>query len=56
LTTEKVFKKTACRYFALKRDVDSVTLEQGDRVDDLKTLLLLDETLEQSDRFLNEEQ
>jgi predicted ATPase len=55
LTSEKAFKKTPCRYFALKRDADAVTLEQGDRVDDLQTLVLLDEALEQSDRFLNEE-
>lgn len=56
LTTEKAFKKTPRRYFSLKRDADAVALEQGDRVDDLQTLVLLDEALEQSDRFLNEEQ
>lgn len=56
LTTEKTFKKTPCRYFSLKRVADTVMLEQGDRVDDLQTLVLLDEALEQSDRFLNEEQ
>ena len=56
LTAGKEFKKTPCRYFSLKRDGDAVILEQGDHVDDLKTLVLLDEALEQSDRFLEEEQ
>lgn len=49
-------KKTACRYFALRRDDDGVALEQGHRVDDLRTLVLLDEELAQSDRFSEEEQ
>lgn len=56
LTTGKGSIKTSCRYFSLKRDTDAVTLEQGDRVDDLKTLVLLDEELAQSDRFLDEGQ
>lgn len=56
LTAGKEFRKTPCRYFSLKRDGETVNLEQGDRVDDLKTLVLLDEALEQSDRFLDEGQ
>lgn len=55
LTSSKEFKKTPCRYFALRRDVDGVALEQGDRVDDLKTLVMLDEELNQSDRFVEDE-
>jgi hypothetical protein len=56
LTVEDGKKKSSCRYFSLKRDIDGVTLEQGDRVDDLTTLVLLDEELAQSDRFLDEGQ
>lgn len=56
LAATKGSKRTSCRYFSLKRDADSVTLEQGDRVDDLQTLVLLDEELAQSDRFLDEGQ
>jgi energy-coupling factor transporter ATP-binding protein EcfA2 len=54
LTTSRQHK-TQCRYFALKQETDSVALEQGDRIDDLQTLVLLDEELAQSDRFVGEE-
>ena len=42
------------RYFGLSASLgqESVTLEQGDSVDALQTLVLLDEELLQSDRFL----
>lgn len=40
------------RYFALKQGDDSVEVEQGDTVDDLQTLVLLDEELQQSDRYM----
>ena len=54
LTASKPFNKIPCRYFSLVKEADSATLEQGDRVDDLQTLVLLDEELLQSDRFLSE--
>ena len=40
------------RYFALVNGPDGVQVEQGSRVDDLQTLVLLDEELAQSDRYL----
>ena len=40
------------RYFALAIRDDSVRVEQGDTADELRTLLLLDENLQQSDRYL----
>jgi AAA15 family ATPase/GTPase len=42
------------RYFSLvaSKDEDVSRLEQGRTVDDLETLVLLDEDLEQSDRYL----
>ncbi len=43
----------ATRFFALRRDPEGAALEQGDRPEDLQTLLLLDEELQQSDRFMN---
>lgn len=44
------------RYFALKQEKAGVTVEQGDTVDDLETLVLLDEELLQSDRYMELEQ
>jgi len=47
-------KKRKSRYFALAASGDEEVskLEQGDSIDDLETLLLLDEELRQSDRYL----
>lgn len=44
------------RYFALKQTADGVEVEQGDAVEDLQTLVLLDEELQQSDRYMALEQ
>lgn len=46
------YRGLASRYFALKANAQGVMLEQGDRIDDLQTLVLLDEELAQSDRFM----
>lgn len=46
-------KPATTRFFALRRDADGVALEQGDRPDDLQTLVLLDEELQQSERFMS---
>ena len=46
------FHGVKCRYFALCRGDDGVEVSQGDMVDDVEPLLVLDEALEQSDRFL----
>ena len=48
------FKGVQQRYFALRRGEDGVEVSQGDHVDDVDPLLLLDQELEQSDRFLEE--
>ena len=40
------------RYFALAIGTDGVRVEQGDVADELQTLILLDENLQQSDRYL----
>ena len=42
------------RYFALHRDGKGVEVSQAGEVDDVDPLLLLDEELEQSDRFVEE--
>jgi hypothetical protein len=41
------------RYFALAPGDDGVTIQQGDRIDDVDPLVALDEELQQSDRFLD---
>jgi predicted ATPase len=40
------------RYFSLVKTPDGVQVEQGSRIDDLQTLVLLDEELAQSDRHM----
>ncbi|WP_341580961.1 AAA family ATPase [Marinobacter metalliresistant] len=52
LSQEREFKKVKHRYFALKPETHGVEVEQGERIDDLNTLVLLDEELSQSDRFM----
>lgn len=51
-------KKINSRYFALvaSGDEEVSNLEQGDSIDDLNTLVLLDEELAQSDRFMDSQQ
>lgn len=55
LTASPTYKRVASRYFALARNDGDASLEQGDRIDDVRTLVLLDEELAQSDRFLADE-
>lgn len=45
-------KPISQRYFALNKTVEGVELEQGDSLEDLSTLVLLDEELLQSDRYM----
>jgi len=52
LASEKEFSKVPQRYFALARGDNGVHVEQGDAVEDLQTLVVLDEELEQSERYL----
>lgn len=46
------FKKLPKRFFALRREDNAVIVEQGDDPAELQTLVLLDEELAQSDRYL----
>ena len=48
------FQGVAQRYFALHRAPEGVQVAQSDSVAEVEPLLLLDEELEQSDRFLEE--
>ncbi|WP_133510584.1 AAA family ATPase [Candidatus Thiosymbion oneisti] len=53
LSQGKEFKGVGQRYFALKPTEKGVQVEQGDDVEELQTLLLLDEELAQSDRYMD---
>ncbi len=46
------FKEVKTRYFSLCLEYDEVTVEQGNSIEDLQTLVLLDEELLQSDRYM----
>jgi len=52
LSERAEFKKVKQRYFSLKAGEEGIELEQGNSTDDLQTLVLLDEELKQSDRFM----
>lgn len=47
------YREVRCRWFSLAVHEGAVILEQGDGADDIQTLVLLDEELAQSDRFLS---
>jgi predicted ATPase len=55
LLEAKDYQKLSRRWFALAADAGDIRLEQSDRIEDIRTLVLLDEELAQSDRFLAEE-
>ena len=55
LLSEKAHSKLSHRWFALVAQNDSVVLEQSDHVEDIQTLVILDEELAQSDRFMQSE-
>ena len=48
------FAKVEHRFVALRRGDDGVEVSQSDDIDDVEPLILLDEELEQSDRFVEE--
>lgn len=52
LSQDREFQKMKHRYFALVPQDSGVIVEQGDAVEDLQSLVLLDEELEQSDRYM----
>ena len=51
---EREFKNVEQRYFALRRSDNGVEVSQSDDIDDVEPLIVLDEELEQSDRFVEE--
>ena len=53
LTSEKQFKAIPQRYFALGKKGDTVTVQQGNSVDEINPFVMLDEELAQSDRFMD---
>lgn len=52
LSHEKAYKSIPQRFFALIPGDDGVKVEQGNAVEDLRSLVILDEELAQSDRFM----
>ena len=52
LSQTDAFGSVEHRYFALVMGEDGVCVERGNTADDLRTLVLLDENLQQSDRYL----
>ena len=55
IASTKKEKSFSQRYFALKAEDEdeSVSIEQGDDLTDLQTLVMLDEALQQSDRYMD---
>ena len=53
IASTKKEKSFSQRYFALKAQDESVSIEQGDELSDLQTLVMLDEALQQSDRYMD---
>ncbi|MEI6335882.1 MAG: AAA family ATPase [Methylococcaceae bacterium] len=53
LTSEKQFKAIPQRYFALGKNGDTVTVQQGNSVDEINPFVMLDEELAQSNRFMD---
>ena len=54
LSKNEEFEKIGRRYFALGQSDESVVVEQGESVEEIGPLTMLDEELMQSDRFLEE--
>jgi hypothetical protein len=52
LSGQEHFKSIPQRYFALEKTDSSVNVQQGNTLDDIQTLVVLDESLMQSDRYL----
>ncbi len=52
LSEQKAFKAVPQRYFSLCASDKGVEVEQGDSIEDIQTLVLLDEELNQSQRYM----
>ncbi len=55
LARDPEFSGLDCRYFGLHRVDGEVSVQQGPGVDDIGTIVALDETIEQADRYLEME-
>lgn len=55
LLGDKRYQKVASRWFALVATNGGVSLDQSSKVEDIQTLVMLDEELAQSDRFMSAE-
>ncbi|RMX09404.1 ATP-binding protein [Allofranklinella schreckenbergeri] len=55
LLADKPYAALPRRWFALAAHGDEVTLEQSEHIEDIQTLVMLDEELAQSDRFMQSE-
>jgi len=53
LAAQEDYKSLPQRYFALEKTSSGIQVHQGDTVDEIDPLVLLDEDLEQSDRFMS---
>lgn len=53
LSAQKEYKTVPQRYFALEKTQSGVQVLQGSSIDDIDPLVMLDEDLEQSDRFMS---
>ncbi|RKZ76305.1 MAG: ATP-binding protein, partial [Candidatus Parabeggiatoa sp. nov. 1] len=54
LSANKPFKEVKQRYFALEHTEPGVNVHQGHSIEEVEPLVLLDEELQQSDRFMAE--
>ncbi|MGD0961899.1 MAG: AAA family ATPase [Methylomonas sp.] len=53
LASQKPYLDIPQRYFALSKQEDFTNIQQGNSVDEINPLIMLDEELAQSDRFIN---
>jgi hypothetical protein len=53
LLSQRAYRSLKPRFFGLHKTASGVTVEQGHSIDDIGEISSLDETIEQSDRFLN---
>jgi hypothetical protein len=51
---QKEFQDAARRFFSLSNTEQGVLVQQSDSIDDIEPIVMLDENLQQSDRFLEE--
>ena len=55
LSNQKPYQSIPQRYFALAATDNDVQVEQGDTMEDLQSIVVLDEELDQSGRYMDVE-